>query len=397
MARHEEGYTLVELLVVIMIFSAVMMLITVSFNRIAASSAQIVKSAETDIGGLIGLELLRRDLELAGFGLPHAFPAGFKYSEADVDLFLVKGCPDNCPRSGAASFNDAQLYPAPGNVPRALQAGDQAGLNGSDYLVLKGTALGMNSVSGSWSYLNYSSRGAIIKTSKSEVELKQGAGARVIVLKSEASPDGATRQLVTSGSDFSLPFDAELPDAFRPGSKSDSYLVYGVDVHPLDPLKFPFNRADYYLSRTANTSSICAPGTGVLYKATIGQSGSSTEYPLLDCVLDLQVIFHLDSNGDGEGDLHASDLSGTHDTASSIREEVKEVQVHILAQQGKKDPAYQFPLVDPDRAIVVGAAGPGQPFYGSIWTQSRLAGLVGPNWRNYHWKVYSIVVRPKNL
>jgi prepilin-type N-terminal cleavage/methylation domain-containing protein len=397
MARHEEGYTLVELLVVIMIFSVVMMLITVSFNRIAASSAQIVKSAETDIGGLIGLELLRRDLELAGFGLPHAFPAGFKYAEADVDLFLVKGCPDNCPRSAAARFNDAQLYPAPGNVPRALQSGDQAGLNGSDYLVLKGTALGMNSVSGSWSYLNYTSHGAIIKLSKSEVELKEGTSARVIVLKSETRPDGATRQLVTDGSDFSLPFDAELPSAFRPRNNSDIYLVYGVDNHPLNPLRFPFNRADYYLSRTANTSSFCAPGTGVLYKSTIDQNGSSTQYPLLDCVLDLQVVFHLDSNGDGEGDLHASDLSGTHDTASSLREDVKEVQVHILAQQGKKDPAYQYPLSDPDRAIVVGAAGPSLPFFGSIWTQSRLASQVGPDWRNYHWKVYSIVVRPKNL
>ena len=405
MARDAQGYTLVELVLVILIFSIVMTLISVSFNRIAASSTQIVKSAETDIGGMIGLELLRCDMELAGFGLPWSLPAGMSYREASSGV-LVKGCQPDCSGADSALFNDATPVSVP---PRAVVIGNNVGLNGSDYLVLKGTALGMSATSRSWSYLNYSSTGPIIKPSRSEVELQPGNGDRVIVERSGGTSTGvAIRQLVTNGpgsSSFSLVFNLPLPSVFWPTSKLDSFLVYGVAPADQGPLAFPFNRADYFISRPSDISSNCAPGTGVLYKTTINHNGTVTYNPILDCVADLQVFFYLDSNGDGEGDLHVSDISSPGGpvgalTAAALRDQLKEIRVYLLAQQGRKDPSFLYPMNDPSRVIVVGDAGLDQAVgttLGSVWSAAALANSFGSDWRHYHWRLYTIVVEPKNL
>jgi prepilin-type N-terminal cleavage/methylation domain-containing protein len=392
MARHEAGYTLVELVVVILIFSIVMTLIAVSFNRIAASSAQIVRSAETDIGGLIGLELLRTDLELAGFGLPWSLPSGFSYSEG--------GCLVNCD----------QYTDAPGDVPRAVVAGAGAGLNGSDYLVLKGTALGSNAASRSWSYLNYTSNGVLIKPSRSEAELSPASGDRVIVLKTGGT-GVANRELVArADQNFTLFLDQirNLDAAvFRPNEPAGRYLVY--DVAPPDTqtpgenLEFPFNRADYYLKIPASgVSTSCAHkdlshGAGTLYKTVISHNSAvPTYYQLLDCVADLQVVFFLDTDGDGAGDYHTgAELLDKHYTASMLREQLKEIRVYILAQQGRRDPGYLYPVGDDNQAIFVGDPGP--PALGRAWKRSDLDAKLGADWRNYHWKLYTISVRPKNL
>ena len=397
MVRHQEGYTLTELVVVILIFSVVMTVISVSFNKIAVSSGQIVKAAETDIGGLIGLELLRCDLELAGFGLPWSLPADASYSEASSDV-EVAGCADGCPGAAASLFNDA-----PSAAPRGMVLGNNVGYNHSDYLVLKGTALGMSATSRSWSYLNYSSTGAVIKPSKSEVELVPGNGDRVIVVKAGVSSGVATRELVTAGgSAFSLTFNLPLPQAFQPASRLDSYQVFGVaPADASNPLAFPFNRADYYISRPDNISTACAPGTGVLFKTTLNQNGSLTKYPLLDCAADLQVIFYLDTDGDGTVDYHRpAQTSDPSPTLEELQAQVREVRIYILAQLGKKDPGYLYPVNDPNKVIVVGDAPLDQSLgetFGSVWTQSALTNTFGSSWRNYHWKIYSIVVQPKNL
>ena len=408
MTEEDAGYTLVELVVVIFIFTVVMALISASFNKIVSSSGQIVKSAETDIGGLIGLEVLRSDLELAGFGLPWSLPAGFSYSEASAGV-QVTGCQDGCPNADAARFNDAPGAPfAPGdNVPRAIVVGNNVGFNGSDYLVLKGTALAMNTTSRCWSYLNYSSSGAVIKPSKSEVELTPGNGDRTIVLKNGVTAGAASRALVTdsngNGNAFTLVFDTPLSSGFLPKSRLDNYLVYGVAPSPSSnstanssALTFPFNRSDYFISRTSDSiSPTCAPNTGVLYKMTINQDSSVTKYPLLDCVADMQVILYMDTDGDGKVDYHPDPTDNTF-SASDLRQQLLEVRVYILAQEGKKDQGYTYPL--DQLPIVVG-----DPTLTSTvnlvqsWDQTKMRTTFGSDWLHYHWKLYTIVVHPKNM
>ncbi|MCM0083689.1 prepilin-type N-terminal cleavage/methylation domain-containing protein [Geomonas sp. Red32] len=406
-----HGYTLVELVVAMLIFSVVMTVISASFNRIVTSSAQASKNAETDIGGLIGLEVLRIDLESAGMGLPWSLPAGIAYRETCLGKIMVDGYPG----TKVDIYEDVDPVSKVPRPPRAVASGDNAGMNGSDYLVLKGSALGMSTASQGWSYLTWGAAGAVVKPSKSATELVPGNGDRAVVLKSEVTGQGPTRTLVattvstgegTSSSAspvaFTLHFNTPIPQDFTPSAPEDRFLVYGIarrdDSGKLVPLSYPYNRADYFIKSSPlndGGSPLCARGTGTLYKTVISQnSDRPAYYPLLDCVADLQVIYLLD-NG-----YHVSDLGeGLQDAASAeeVRERVKEIRLYLLAQQGKREPAYRYPL--DDLPLVVGDPaldrGTGKVL-GSRWGQQAFA-LLTPDWRQYHWKVYTIVVQPKNF
>ena len=396
MKGAERGYTLMELILAMLIFSVVMALISVSFNRIVRSSSVLIKSAETDTGGLIGLEVMRGDLELAGFGLPWSVQ-GVTYTEANNGV-LVKGCQDGCPQADAAQFNDDPVSDA----PRAYRVGNNMGYQGSDYLVLKGSAMGSSSVSRSWCYLNYSSTGAVVKPSRSEPELKLGNKDRVVVLKTGVTAGSAARTLVTTGSNFSLSFDEADLDEYAPTDKNENFLVYGVAPAQDDglPLHFPFNRADYYISRkTDSVSPTCNSFTGVLYKTTINHSWPTrtyTEYPILDCAADMQVVLYWDTDGNGEIDYHSEVLEEVAGSAADVRAKLKELRVYILAQQGRRDPSYLYPVTDPEEAILVGDRDLDHGL-GRVWSASEMAATFGADWRNYRWKIYTIVVQPKNL
>lgn len=375
--RCQAGYTLVELMVVLLIFSVVTTLISLSFNRVVANSGQLVKSTETEIGGLIGLELMRIDIGFAGYGLPSTLPTGFNYNEA-TSSHTVNGDPD----TNAVNFNDA-----PNQPPRPIITANNKGFNGSDYLVLKGSALGLTKTVRAWSYLNYSST-----TIAPSSDLQQGD--QVMVVNSGVKGGVSVRELVSNGSTFYTSFDHvqdKLPDTFRPRNREDRYLVYGL-AQKGDAVSFPFNRADYYVgppSDPARFSKSCAPGTGLLYRGMVSQNGSFSSFPVLECVADLQVVFLLDSKGSGEIDTQTDDITPLN--AEEIREQLREVRVYILAQQGKKDPGYSFP----DQKILVGETR--YSSYGHTWNESDLLSAFGADWRHYRWKVYTIVVQPKNL
>ncbi|MGZ8474331.1 MAG: PilW family protein, partial [Candidatus Deferrimicrobiaceae bacterium] len=125
--------------------------------------------------------------------------------------------------------------------------------------------------------------------------------------------------------------------------------------------------------------------TGVLVKAVVAHDASGTTptpLPLFDCVADMQVVYGLDNNADGSVDTWTDTLDtlGTPHTAADIRAQLVEVRVHILAQEGQRDDSY----TTPSNTIFVGSQGVGRDFSVSAY-------------RNYRWKQYSIVVKPKNL
>ncbi|WP_239026794.1 PulJ/GspJ family protein [Geomonas oryzisoli] len=371
---------------VMLIFAVVMTLISSSFTNIVRSSSQLGKRVETDIGGLIGLELMRGDLELAGIGLPYALPSAINYTEAPDSLQLVPGYPE----TQAYKYNDG---PAP-VAPFAYRIGSNIGFNGSDYLVVKGTPLGASRVCRSWCYLNYSSR---TSPSRVEPELKLGGRDRAIVLRTGVGADGSpTRELVANGRNFTFFLDKILDREFAPKQRGDSHLVYGVELGDSGGtwLNYPFNRSDYFIRRS-EISPLCNEGTGTLYKTTINQNGSPTKYPILDCAADMQVVLYLDTNRDGVDDYHSDSLESVL-KAEELREQLKEVRVYILAQEGKKDPGYQYPVSSPDRAILVGDPELDDSL-GHVWSAPTMSATFGAQWRNYRWKVYTIVVKPKNL
>jgi hypothetical protein len=197
--------------------------------------------------------------------------------------------------------------------------------------------------------------------------------------------------------------------------------MYGLkDENSSPDSRMPFNRTDFFIGQNLGSNIVppfCAERTGVLYKATVNH-GSSTGgaynyIPLLDCVADLQVVLGWNSDpltpaGATEiiqkassvntysslsdvagGAVTASPASAAGDIANwlinpkTLREQLKIVKVYILAQEGKRDAGYNAPAT-----IDVGdlTANGFKKTYTFTTEQ-----------RKFRWKVYRIVVTPKNL
>ena len=393
--RKKQGFTLVELIVVMAIFMTVIMISAAAFERIVDRSSQQSKSVETQIEGIVGLEVLRADLEHVGFGLPWAFAAttpAVAYQEAVGDSALTASI--RPAGTDSSSFNDA-----PGNVPRAVLSGNTTfnndGTVGSKYLVIKSTLAAANDTSKKWTTVSFDKDGVKTRRQWGASDRDFIPTDRIIMVKNSMQSTPPTRQLVASGSTaFSGTFAPYSTP--NPHQNGDTFELYGID--PDDDLRMPFNRADYYVARPADTKKmpkVCAdsPGVGILYKSTViqGTGGLTLGMPLLDCVADMQVVFGVDASGNGmsysDPNYHTTDLSGY--SADRIRNELKEIRVYILAQEGKRDRFYSYP----SETVTVG-----ESFGGTV--QGRVFNLkdrIGPDYKYYRWKVYTIVIRPKNL
>lgn len=384
MIKRQAGFTLTELLITMAIFIFAITAITNVFVPLVTQFKQQSRIAETQIQGIVGLDILRRDLEQAGFGLPWVLPTAVTYLEGSN---TTSG---SIPAPNVSTINDATADP-----PRAIASiNDVTGLGGSDYLVIKATSVATNDASMKWTQVvGTAVGGSSVKVWNSSVE-DLNTGNRVIVIIPSRGVNNQ-RVLVNNGGTFYTQFNAgAFPTVFAPSTENDIFLIYGVD--PSLNLRMPFNRADYYIENVTGTiiPSRCAPGTGILMKTVIDQTSGNRNagIPLLDCVADIQIIFRLDRNSDGN--LSATDvlntLTGTPLTAQEIREQLKEVRVFILAHEGQKDPGYTYPnsTITLPPASDLGA-GAGRTFN---FISSGIA-----NWQNYRWKVYSIVVKPNNL
>ena len=146
----------------------------------------------------------------------------------------------------------------------------------------------------------------------------------------------------------------------------------------------PFNRAEYYIDNTA-VPQRCAPNTGVLVKAVVAHDASGTTptlLPLLDCVADLQLVYGLDNNADGVVD-NWTDTLDTLGTPTRRRISERNLRRSTFTYWRRKGSG-TIPYTYPATTIPVGSKGFVNNFDVSAY-------------RNYRWKVYNIVVRPKNL
>jgi prepilin-type N-terminal cleavage/methylation domain-containing protein len=431
MLNSRKGFTLVELIVVMAIFIVVIMITADSFNTILTQMTRITKSEESNIEGVVGLEMFRHDIQQAGYGLPFSFQSPISYPEAST--------------APASSYNDGTGSTASG-VPRAVVAGndlaassttsDGAGsyniLAGTDYLALKGSTLGLNEASQKWTYMPYSSgiTGKLKPRIWPSGNLKSTSTAdRVIVIKRTFSATDNVNVLVYNTADPTIYWATYDPTgfadpAYNPVLPQDLYYLYGIKNG--DPLRMPFNRADYFVAKpatTANMPNFCAqdpPGTlpgnfstGILYKGVVNHSdGKLTYVPLLDCVADMQVVFGWDVD-DGMGNEGQDGILDTYSTPvatnliditvspdptdrnyktwvknamadpDKLRKALKVIKVNILAQVGRRDPNYTGPA-----SFVLGDAAADFMSKTHVMTAEQ---------RHYHWKVYRIVARPKNL
>lgn len=375
------GFTLTELIVVMGIFVTVMLITSSSFKTIVNRSSQQSKSVETQIGGIVGLEIFRADLVQAGFGLPWEFrstPSAATYLEA-----------------ADTTYNDAT-----GDPPRAIISGLNNSLfgtyTGSRYIVIKSATVAASETSKKWTNVSYA-EGAKKITSWGDPHRDFAANDKVIVVKNSLNTNPPTRQLMVANLSDSLILPAgSFYTTFNnysaltlPHRDGDTFQVYGIASAATAAIRMPFNRADYYISNSSaeDVPVFCAPNAGVLYKATINHAdGSRNKMPLLDCVADMQIVYGLDNNGDGTIDQYGDSPATTASpSAADIRSQLKEIRVYILAQDGKKDLIFSYP----SSSVEVG-----ETLDGVFWGRRY---PIKDAYKNYRWKVYTIVVRPNNL
>jgi prepilin-type N-terminal cleavage/methylation domain-containing protein len=406
--RREEGFTLVELMITMVVFVFVIAGASQVFTALLTQFKQQNKMAETHIEGAVGLNILRRDIEHAGYGLPWVIPPGVAYKEAYVidtpvdtpwvDRDLNDGPEDN-PARGSEAANT--LHP-PGAI-RSLNDKYNAvswtecvpaGPNCSDVLTIKSVNVAMNDISQAWTHLDFLNA----KENGLSGESFDGSAAdtdRVTVL-SPGTSDVNRRSLVvytdpvSGAKSWFTTFNNTAN--FKPPNVGQTYVVYGIRRGG-DPL-MPFNRADYYIRRPASgMPPACAPNTGILYKAVLahidnGGHGSTTltEYPLMSCVANLQVVYNM--NGVWTNDISSS-------TAANLRAQLREVRVYILAQEGQKDRNYTHRVSDDDKAMCGGSET-------AIYVGDRNIGLgqcfdFTDAYKNYRWRLYNLVIQPANL
>lgn len=363
MNRRNRGFTLVELMIALVIMMLAMTAVSTFLvgargrGGVLNLYKQQSKIAQSGMDSIIGLEMLRKDVEHAGYGLPwNNIP---NYAEA-----------------ASMILNDA-----PSSAPRGVVSVDGGGLNGSDRLVIKSSVVAMNDACKKWTTL----QAGDIKRSWTTVPdnvANLGDFDRVIVI-TPGSAGGNRRSLVNPGT-WSTTYNNTGLGGFAPASPAEPRLIYGIDEPGGTALRMPFNRADYYLS-TASVPQRCSQNTAVLVKAVVLQNTTGaldTELPLLDCVAGMQVQYLLDTDGDGVLEPPVDDVSGL--TAQEIRDQVRMVQVSILAHEGQYDPAYTHA----DDNVALGNVNidlSGSPF-----------GTAGRG-LHYRWKVYNLVMTADNL
>jgi len=418
--NNNRGFTLVELIIAMACFIVILILVGTSFNLILSQSLKLMKSEESNIEGVVGLELLRHDLNLAGYGLSNDIPQEVSsIGEASVGISMKTNDPFNVPPrpivilernfDGCPNFTTDQ--PDDKNYHLIVC---------SDYLSIKATNLGASAASQHWTYLTYNAGSGGTASTMTPNIWKNAAdnpsnGDAVVVLRKNLSTSTNSSILAhrdgSTSPDFHYTFGSTAFNNMT-GESSSPCNVYGIDSGAT--VRMPFNRADYFVAQpfpiTATPSLLCAPGTGTLYKATVNQAdGKLTYIPLLPCVAGMQVVLGWDYNGDGLIDTWSnadgstvSDVGGLGVTSAQIQaalsqannpmsanqpniwNNLKTVKVYILAQNGRKDLSYKSP------SPIIG----GDPGEMSL---TRSYDIAGSNWSNYRWKLYKIVVNPRNL
>ncbi len=351
MIRRQSGFSLIELIIAMAVSVITLAAASTVFIEIFRNFKQQSRIAETNIEGLIGFELLRNDLQNAGYGLPWDV-AGAAYGE-------VVGAPGQ-------NYNDV-----PPAAPKAIVSGNDIitiGANDSDYLIIKSVNVVQNPASDLWTTLQTGN----VKWSWMPATENLANGHRVIV-QNVGTPTADRHALIVDGLNFWTTYGNTA--AFDPADSSTVHVIYGVD--PAD-LRAPFNRADYFID-TTDVPPRCAPNTGRLIKAAMSHANGSlaNQMVLWDCVADLQVVYFLDTTAppDGEVDNRTNNITGLN--AAAIRAQLREVRVYILAQEGQVDRRYTYPT----GTVTVGEFG-----WGSIFDLTAL----GADWQNYRWKVYTV-------
>jgi prepilin-type N-terminal cleavage/methylation domain-containing protein len=384
--KKEDGFTLVELMITLVIFVMVIIGASTIFSGLLTQFKQQSKMAETNIEGAVGLDVMRRDIEHAGMGLPWSGLTA--YNEAVNNYYNLNDAPLGAPR---AIFSQNNV--SAGTGPAGMIAG-------SDYLVVRGVNVVSysNNVSDKWTFLRAGNTKVTWDVTSENLDpVGNPSNPPDWVIVVSGSSDMA---LVTSAGSFATAFNST--SGFAPSDTTVQRLIYGIAPGTMPAPRMPFNRADFYVRRPPAGDPVlmpqrCAANTGVLFKAVVDQAtGAQQELPLLDCVADMQVIYRWDRNRTGHiVNADTTDSPAVIGTGSAldIRNQVREVRVYVLAHEGQIDRTYAFNNFTqgycPTCVLV------GENDFSAVGRVYDLSNI--PDYLNYRWKLYTLVVKTMNL
>ncbi len=384
-AMDQEGFSLVELLVVMAIFTFIIAGASQMFVSILSDFKQQGRLAITNIEGVLGLEVMRRDLMNAGYGLfTDPGSVSLNYTEvtsgADAAGFTLNDNPQ-----------DAAEDKRP---PRAIAIGVGSDWNGSDRLAVKATSVGLSDRGDLWTY----NKLAANKTDSTNFTWADAADQplntdRVIMLSLDLKENADESRKVLVPTNLGAFFEQyqNSTTAFSPARKDVSAVYFLSDS---DNPKMPFNRVDYYIKVPTAPPMHCATGTGTLYKAVVNNLVNQGGYqntpglPILDCVADMQVALVFLKKGTTAEYEVLETTAGL--TAKDLRR-IKEARVYILAQDGQFDKKIEYP----NDHVWVGEQNAPYPV-GTVGRSFDLNASI-TDWKHYRWKLYTMVVKPVNV
>ncbi|MDA8388927.1 MAG: prepilin-type N-terminal cleavage/methylation domain-containing protein [Nitrospiraceae bacterium] len=377
-----DGFTLVELMIALLISVFLIAAVSTLYAQLYRQYKQQSRAAGTDIGSALGLNYLKNDIQAAGYGLPWSTISPVSYNEYIGNSPVARNADDS-----------------PGNPPRAIVpvAGGANGTNAfGDYLVIKSQSAAVNdTAAGKSTTLPTSGVPNPWTTGWAQANCANDPenlcpSDRVVVLSNlDKSPT-----LVYANNSYSPMYDDPPGNlALYASITNTTNMVYGVASAADAPngLEMPFHRTDYFIAAGAQNDwdnqnvlvpKRCAPGTGELVKAVVNQSdGKFTYYPILDCAATMKVNFMR-----ANGALADANAVSADNTAALVRQDVRQVRVFILAQEGQMDPSYTSgPIWLGDCASPPVASG--------ICTSYPLAA----DQLHYRWKAYTVIEKPFNL
>ena len=366
--NRQRGMTLVELLISVTIVMVIIAAATTAYLKLLRTYRTQGRLAESYMANLTGLEMLRYDIEMAGFGLPesqggsttliNSALGAINYLEAAaVTPETTFTAPTNPNATPPYDPSTSILNDAPTSVPRAFahldnQSNAGMGVARSDVLSIKSTSANINITSKKWSMITNAGANPIVKewgvtAPDAVMDFTVGPPAdNVIVLDYNGNP-------VVNGGQWCYAFNTNYFTNASPLGTPGSYVyyVYGLDNNPGPGAhRMPFNRVDYYLDRIkSDFPTTCDKNTFTLYRSVVDQQTGKllNQAPLVDCVADFQVAFGIFPNGvptqpqaiQWQSNLLQQSwmtnyVAGRQMSAWQIQQYLRDVRIFIIYQDG---------------------------------------------------------------
>ena len=278
--NRQAGFTIVELLVTMVLISAVMALSFYAYNRFVSKVRSGATAVEAGLDRAVGLELLRLDIEHAGFGIASDEPcAPVRWTDTSDACDNVTG--ESLILRSTINSSQPDTF---GWVTVSCASGD----DWTDHIVMDARR---NTSVSDIVFIDYRGRWAFTK----------------------------------DASDLSCPRDG-LYTGYPVDTSISNGCTTGVCA-----------RLIYALSQTQDLER-CEPHTRNLLRKVGGGSGS----PVLNCVADWTVRFALDTDEDGVVDIPSDDGTNLPSSPADLRAELKGISVYVLVQEGMYDSSYTF-------------------------------------------------------